>query len=140
MLSLAALFLSACGAASPMVEASPVEVTQAKRGGGCAITEEAPGLYRADGCGPTPRWVAIDLDVQALFMETMQYPNGRRADCSDPASCNVGRYMTPVRFEEWLPSEVGRAYGIQVRDPENGANRATMYLTFNRDGSVTVAK
>jgi hypothetical protein len=91
-------------------------------------------------CGSDrPRWVAIDLWVEYVQMETMDYPHGRRVDCDDPSICNAGWYMRPVNFEAWQPSVAGAAYAIQARSVEGGG-RATVYITWNRKGALAVTK
>jgi hypothetical protein len=89
-------------------------------------------------CGDEPpRWVAIDFDVEHVVLETMNHPQGRRADCSDPAACNAGFYMRPVNFPAWVPSTIGRTYVIQARSVDNGG-RANVEFSFGRDGGLTV--
>lgn len=89
-------------------------------------------------CGEAPpRWVATDFDVEHVVLETMNAPHGRRADCGNPATCNVGFFMRPVNFAAWVPSTVGRTYALQARSDANGG-RASVAFSFARDGALTV--
>ncbi len=132
-MKLTALALPLALAAGPIAAQTPGLET-------CSMHIEQKGdLMRAvydtpELCGALPpRWVAIDFWVEHVQMETMNYPSGRRADCSDPAAGNVGFYIRPVNFPAWVPSMPGQPYAIQARSDEGGG-RATIYLTWTRSG------
>ncbi len=132
-MKLTALALPLALAAGPIAAQPPGLET-------CSMHIEQKGdLMRAvydtpELCGSLPpRWVAIDFWVEYVQLETMNYPGGRRADCSDPTACNVGFYMRPVNFGAWVPSKPGQPYAIQARSDEGGG-RATIYLTWTRGG------
>jgi hypothetical protein len=104
------------------------------------VEDAGAGMFRAvylnRFCGEAPpHWVAIDMWVEHVELETMNYPAGRRADCSDPMTCNVGWYMRPTNFGSWIPSIAGATYAIQARS-DAGGGRATVYLTMDRSGAI----
>jgi hypothetical protein len=107
------------------------------------VEDAGAGMFRAvyenRFCGEAPpHWVAIDMWVEHVEMETMNFPAGRRADCSDPTTCNVGWYMRPTNFGAWVPSIAGATYAIQARS-DAGGGRFTVYLTMARSGVVNVS-